>query len=179
VTHEQDSKALDAVSAERREAYFEPRGPRSGIRKDIRRAVIFGRHNLAADPPISRIDLVLCRNTLMYFNAPLQSRVLDSLHYALRPEGTLCLGKSEVMMTRTDRFEPVTLKRRIFHPRHAERLYDRLLRMPRESTSDETSAIALQSRAFETASAPQLVFSSRPMRSRKPSTTSSACARPS
>ncbi|MEA2425985.1 MAG: two-component system, chemotaxis family, CheB/CheR fusion protein, partial [Thermoleophilaceae bacterium] len=120
---EYDQKALDPVPEHRRGAYFEQRGRRFAIRKDIRRAVIFGRHNLGVDPPISRIDLVFCRNTLMYFNPPLQSRILDSLHFALNPEGTLCLGKSEVMMSRSDRFEPVNLERRIFRPRASVRRY--------------------------------------------------------
>jgi two-component system CheB/CheR fusion protein len=155
---EYDHKALDPVPEHRRDAYFEQRGRRFGIRKDIRRAVIFGRQNLGVDPPISRIDLVFCRNTLMYFNPPLQSRILDSLHFALNPEGTLCLGKSEVMMSRSDRFEPVNLERRIFRPRASVRRYDRQLRMPHERPSEEMSAIRLESRAFETANVPQLVL---------------------
>ncbi|MDX6594025.1 MAG: two-component system, chemotaxis family, CheB/CheR fusion protein, partial [Gaiellales bacterium] len=155
---EYDAKALEPVREQWRDAYFEQQGSRFGVRKDIRRAVIFGRHNLCTDAPISRIDLLLCRNTLMYLNPPLQSRILDSLHFALKPEGTLCLGKSEVMMTRSDRFEPVNLKRRIFRPRPGLRRYDRRLPMSYEPTSEEMSAIPLESRAFETATVPQLVL---------------------
>ena len=64
-----------------------PDGGRFAFRKDLRRSVIFGRNDLVQDAPISRIDLLLCRNTLMYFNAETQSRILDRFHFALNPDG--------------------------------------------------------------------------------------------
>jgi two-component system CheB/CheR fusion protein len=96
------------------EKYFERVGTRYVFRKDLRRAVIFGQHDLLQDPPISRIDLLLCRNTLMYFNAEAQTRVLGNLHYALNDNGFLFLGKSEMLITHTDLFAPADLKQRIF-----------------------------------------------------------------
>ena len=76
--------------------------------------MIFGRHDLVRDPPISRVDLLIARNTLMYFNPELQARILGAFHFALSDGGFLFLGKSEMLLTRTKLFVPVDLKRRVF-----------------------------------------------------------------
>jgi two-component system CheB/CheR fusion protein len=65
-------------------------------------------------PPISRIDLLVCRNTLMYFTADMQRRVLTNFHFALADPGYLFLGKSEAMVTRSSLFEVVNLRQRVF-----------------------------------------------------------------
>src|SRR3954469_5205437 len=69
------------------ERYFEQGDQRFSFRKDLRRALIFGRNDLTQDAPISRIDLLTCRNTLMYFNAETQARILNLFHFALNPWG--------------------------------------------------------------------------------------------
>jgi two-component system CheB/CheR fusion protein len=84
------------------------------FRKDLRRAVIFGRNDLVKDAPISRVDLLVCRNTLMYLNADTQRNVLGRLHFALAPQGTLFLGHAEMLLSHSDKFTPVNLKHRIF-----------------------------------------------------------------
>ena len=66
--------------------YFERQDTQYVFRKDLRRSVIFGRNDLVQDAPISRIDLLACRNTLMYFNAETQAQVLNRMHFALRPD---------------------------------------------------------------------------------------------
>ena len=77
--------------------------------------MVFGRHDLTRDPPISRVDLVACRNTLMYLNAETKAYVLPRLHYALREGGYLFLGRAEMVLGGgTGRFTPVSLKHRIF-----------------------------------------------------------------
>jgi two-component system CheB/CheR fusion protein len=81
--------------------------------KEIRRQVIFGRHDLINDAPISRIDLLTCRNTLMYLNAETQARVLARLHFALNEGGFLLLGRAETLMAHGQSFVPVDLKRRL------------------------------------------------------------------
>ena len=75
--------------------------------KDLRRAVIFGRNDLVKDAPISRVDLLVCRNTLMYLNAETQRNVLGRLHFALAPQGTLFLGHAEMLLSHSDRFTPL------------------------------------------------------------------------
>jgi two-component system, chemotaxis family, CheB/CheR fusion protein len=78
--------------------YFEQIGGRYVFRADLRRNVIFGRNDLVQDAPISRIDLLSCRNTLMYFNAETQARIVARLGFALRPRGVLFLGKAEMLL---------------------------------------------------------------------------------
>ncbi len=97
-----------------REQYFEQLGERLIFRKEIRRAVIFGRHDIIQDAPISRLDLLVCRNTLMYFNAETQSRILDRFHFALNPGSFLFLGKAEMLITSNTNFTPDDLKLRFF-----------------------------------------------------------------
>jgi two-component system CheB/CheR fusion protein len=108
------AKQLEPVPAELREKYFEPMNGSFLFRKDLRRAVIFGRHDLIQDPPISRIDLLASRNTLMYFDGETQDRILADFHFALRDEGFLFLGKSEALAARTSLFAPVDGRRRVF-----------------------------------------------------------------
>ncbi len=103
-----------SVPAEFREKYLEPVGDRYVVRPELRRSVIFGRNDLANDAPISRIDILLCRNSLMYFNAETQSRIISRLGFALRPDGLLFLGKAEMLLTHGDVFEPFDLRRRFF-----------------------------------------------------------------
>jgi two-component system CheB/CheR fusion protein len=96
------------------ERYFEPAGGRHVFRKDLRRSVIFGRNDLVQDAPISRIDLLLSRNTLMYFNAETQTRILARFHFALADTGVLFLGKAEMLLSHAALFVPIDLRRRIF-----------------------------------------------------------------
>ena len=65
------------------------------IAKAVRDLCVFSRHSVLRDPPFSRMDLISCRNLLIYFGADAQRQVLPIFHYALRPEGYLFLGKSE------------------------------------------------------------------------------------
>jgi two-component system CheB/CheR fusion protein len=107
-------KQLNPVPEELRAKYFSGEDHTYSFRGDLRRAVIFGRHNLVQDPPISRIDLLVSRNTLMYFTPELQAQVLAGFHFALRDDGYLFLGKSEALTAKTDCFRAVDLKRRVF-----------------------------------------------------------------
>ena len=112
-----DDKAVESVPDDLRERYFERTDHRLAFRKDLRRTVIFGRNNLVADAPISRLDLLICRNTLMYFTAETQSRILRHFHFALAERGVLMLGRSEMMISHRDVFTAIDPKRRIFRKR--------------------------------------------------------------
>jgi two-component system CheB/CheR fusion protein len=109
-----DQQDIRTVQPEFVEKYFEPAGSRYAFRKDLRRSVIFGRNDLVQDAPISRIDLLVCRNTLMYFNAEAQLRILSRFHFALADHGVLFLGKAEMLLSRTNLFQPIDLKQRMF-----------------------------------------------------------------
>ncbi len=108
------ARDLEDVPPAIQEKYFEPAGDRRGFRKDLRRNVIFGRHDLMQDAPISRLDLLLSRNCLMYFNAETQARILERFHFAVNDGGYVVLGKAEMLMTHGNTFTPVDLKRRVF-----------------------------------------------------------------
>jgi two-component system CheB/CheR fusion protein len=109
-----DAKAVESVPAELRERYFDRNNGNYIVNKDLRRAVIFGRNDLVKDAPISRVDLLSCRNTLMYMNGDTQRNVLNRLHFALTPRGVLFLGHAEMLLSHSDRFTPVNMDSRIF-----------------------------------------------------------------
>src|SRR6478672_12527115 len=108
-----NDKQTESVPLELRDKYFEPVDGLYLFRKDLRRQVIFGRHDLINDAPISRIDLLTCRNTLMYLNGETQARVLSRLHFALNEGGFLLLGRAETLMAHGHSFVPIDLKRRL------------------------------------------------------------------
>jgi two-component system CheB/CheR fusion protein len=87
--------------------HFEPIGQAFQVRKEIRDMVVFARQDLAKDPPFVRVDLISCRNLLIYFDAALQDQVLRTFHYALNPGAHLFLGKSESLGQNTELFRPV------------------------------------------------------------------------
>jgi two-component system CheB/CheR fusion protein len=102
------------VGEELRKKYFEISGARYAFRRDMRRQIIFGRNDLTRDAPISRVDLLVARNTLMYFNAETQSGIIRKFHFALTDPGFLFLGKAEMLLNHSDEFEPLDLRRRLF-----------------------------------------------------------------
>jgi two-component system, chemotaxis family, CheB/CheR fusion protein len=112
-----NGKALEALPPEMRDKYFQPAGGQYAFRPDLRRRVIFGRHDITRDAPISRLDLLVCRNTLMYFNVETQAQVIDRFHFALREGGYLFLGKAEMLLSDGERFEVVSMRQRIFRRR--------------------------------------------------------------
>jgi two-component system, chemotaxis family, CheB/CheR fusion protein len=155
-------KDVESVPPELLEKYFERVGPRYVVNKDLRRCVIFGRHNLIQDAPISRVDILSCRNTLMYFNAETQAKILSRFHFALNDEGMLLLGKAEMLLTHSHLFAPLDLKRRIFTkvPRGPAR--DRLAGFAQPNGDDAPSPpsnhLRLREAAFEAAASAQIVL---------------------
>src|SRR5262245_8582012 len=107
-------RQIEGVPEDLRTKYFDQQNARWVFKKDLRRSVIFGRHDLLDDAPISRVDLLLCRNTLMYFNHEAQARIMHRFHFALREGGFLVLGKAEMLLNFVGAFGPVDLKQRVF-----------------------------------------------------------------
>jgi len=118
---------VEGVPPELLEKYFDVVNDRCVFRSDLRRCLIFGRHDLIQDAAISRLDLLICRNTLMYFNAEAQERILARFHFALQKSGYLFLGKAETLLSHDSNFKPVELKHRIFTRAPSSNLRDRLL----------------------------------------------------
>jgi two-component system, chemotaxis family, CheB/CheR fusion protein len=145
------SRELSGLTTQQIEEFFEQTDDRYTFRKDLRRAVIFGRHDLIQDAPISKIDLLVCRNTLMYFNAETQSRILARFHFALRDSGFMFLGKAEMLLTHSNLFMPVQLRYRIFTKVAKSNLRDHLLLMAQPSSEEEVNALTNHVRLREAA----------------------------
>lgn len=105
---------LRDVSPKRMKQYFAVRGSMYQVSKDIREMCVFSLHDLIKDPPFSRLDLISCRNVLIYMNANLQNRVLPLFHFALRPGRFLFLGPSENVTQHGKFFTIIDAKYRLF-----------------------------------------------------------------
>jgi len=116
--------------------YFVLEGDRYVFDKDLRRSVIFGRHDLIQDAPISRVNILVCRNTLMYFNTEAQGRILARFHFALGDGGVLFLGKAEMLLTHAQLFAPLDLRRRIFRKVSKDNWRERMAIMNQASGED-------------------------------------------
>jgi two-component system CheB/CheR fusion protein len=109
------SEAITAeVSPERLERWFYKRGNHFVVKNEIRQSIVFARHNLLEDPPFTRMDLVSCRNLLIYFRSEAQERALRRLQYALAPGGFLFLGSSETLAGLQTDFTSVSSKYKIY-----------------------------------------------------------------
>ena len=94
------------------------------VRKTVRELCVFAKHNLATDPPFSKMDLIVCRNVLIYLEAELQRRVLSVFHYALKTPGFLMLGVSETVGSLSDLFSVVDKKYKVYAKRPTSRRFD-------------------------------------------------------
>ena len=155
-----EPRQIEDVPHDALERFFERTDPRYVFRKDLRRCVIFGRNDLVQDAPISRIDLLLCRNTLMYFTAETQARILRRFHFALDNDGYLLLGKSEMLITHADLFAPVEIKRRVFRKVIGPTLRERFPVLAGNGLRGRTgiAAESLREVAFDVAGSAQIVL---------------------
>ena len=114
-----DDTIVADVSPERLRRYFTNEGDGYRLRKEIRDTVLFAPHNILRDPPFSKLDLVTCRNLLIYFSRETQEKVLEIFNFALRRDGYLFLGASESAEGAASLFSPVDKKHRIYKSRPA------------------------------------------------------------
>jgi two-component system, chemotaxis family, CheB/CheR fusion protein len=154
-------RSVSDVPPELLEKYFEQSNSRYTFRKDVRRTIIFGRHDLMQDAPISHIDLLLCRNALMYFNAESQARILKRFHFSLNESGFMVVGKAEMLFSHSNLFTPNDLRRRVFKklahtgPRSHLSNTSLLANVDGERLAKH---IRLRDSAFELGSEPQIVI---------------------
>jgi two-component system CheB/CheR fusion protein len=102
------------VSPERLEKHFVPKGDAWVVRRELRQLVIFAPHDVTHDPPFTKIDLVSCRNLLIYLEPELQRKVLSLLHFALEPGGYVFLGASETVGEMADRLRNIDTRAKLF-----------------------------------------------------------------
>lgn len=119
--------------------YFVKKNGRYHVSKEIRELCLFSIHNLVTDPPFSQLDLISCRNVLIYFGPHLQKKLFPVFHYALRPGGYLFLGTSETLTTHKELFKPISSKHRIAQRKATA------IKMPAISTSVQTYLSHFQS----------------------------------
>lgn len=122
--------------------YFQKDGATFRIRKEVRERVLFAKHSLLSDPPFSQIDLIVCRNLLIYLDREVQREILQMFHFALRPGGYLFLGSSESADACQDLFSPVDKRNRIFRAKYGTASSRRTPTMPRGGYVRTTSALA-------------------------------------
>jgi two-component system CheB/CheR fusion protein len=152
---------VQPVPEELREKYFFQQNGRFIFNSEMRRSIIFGRHDLVQDAPISRLDLLVCRNTLMYFNSETQGNILLRFHFAMNDYGYLYMGKAEMLLTHANLFMPMDLKYRFFSKVPKAETRDRLLAL--YQVGDEQAAnrlgrqLSLRDIAFDVSPEAQLV----------------------
>ena len=116
------AEALDRISEERKQEYFERLDGEYQVRSKLRKMIVFAEHDVLSQPPFTQQDMVVCRNLLIYFQSTPQRRVLSLFHFALRTDGILFLGPSETVGDLDDEFETIDKKWRIFRKRRDVRL---------------------------------------------------------
>ena len=112
------------ISPERLRRFFVEVDGGYRVAKSIRDVCIFARHNVLGDPPFSRMDLISCRNVMIYMEAGLQKKLLPMLHYALKPSGILFLGPSETIGASRDLFELEDAKAKIYSKKQIAPRFD-------------------------------------------------------
>ncbi len=105
---------LDGLSADRLQQYFTKLDGSYTVNKSIREMCVFADHNLLKDPPFSRMDLISCRNVLIYLEPVLQTKAIQTFHYSLNPKGYLMLGKSEALGSSAELFSAVNSQEKIY-----------------------------------------------------------------
>jgi two-component system CheB/CheR fusion protein len=115
------TQAVQTLSQEMKNKYFTKLNEKSyEIIKDLHKMVLFSHHDVTSNPPFLRLDLISCRNLLIYFNLPLQKKVMPLFYYALNPEGYLFLGKSEDIGRFQQLFDTIDTHHKIFRKRLAD-----------------------------------------------------------
>jgi two-component system CheB/CheR fusion protein len=110
---------LADVSPERLRRFFAKEGDEYRIRREVRETIMFANHNFLKDPPFSHLDLISCRNVMIYLNHVAQERVAETFHFALKPGGFLFLGSSESVDGATDLYATYNRENHIFQSRQA------------------------------------------------------------
>ena len=152
---------LQSVPTELRAKYFVSVGAKFAFHPELRRSIIYGRHDLVNDAPISHVDLLICRNTLMYLNAETQARIINRFHYALDDLGYLFLGKAELLLSYSNLFQAVELKHRFFKKVTKSGTRERMMLMAQSPTVEDAENAGPHPRmrelCFDASLVPQIV----------------------
>ncbi len=125
-----DADALAPVPADLRGRWFQPHEGKLQVTTELRNSLVFAAHNLLRDAPFTRVDLISCRNLLIYLKAPAQRKILSLFHFALKPQGVLFLGPSESPGALAEEFDPVDVHWKVFRKKRDIRLAAELPHSP-------------------------------------------------
>lgn len=145
------SSEITGIPSDLLSKYFNQTEQGYVLRSELRRTVIFGRHDLSQDAPMSRIDLLLCRNVLIYFNIETQASILARFHFALKNMGFLFLGRSETLIHRRQIFTPVNLSQKVYTKGLNLGLQDQLSLTSKSRKAAITDPPAMQRHFWQTA----------------------------
>jgi len=129
------------LSPQQLERFFVRKGNRFVVKNELRQCIVFARHNLLSDPPFTRMDLVVCRNTLIYFRTAAQERALRRMHYALGQRGYLFLGSSESLGELQRDFQTLSVRHKVWQVSRATHLP---LDLARSQTAVHTAPAGLR-----------------------------------
>ncbi|WP_133140629.1 CheR family methyltransferase [Legionella genomosp. 1] len=128
---------MAGLSEEHKDRFFVREGNQYKISIDIRKMIIFATQNLVKDPPFTKLDLLSCRNLLIYLSAQLQKKILPLFHYSLKPQGLLFLGTSETIGSTTDLFTIVDRRWKIFIRKGGASSFHSMLNLPSGASNHE------------------------------------------
>lgn len=120
---EYNASSIESLPKEMRENYLEESGDNFRVRSSLRQCLVFAAQNVVDDPPFSRVDLVSCRNLLIYFTRPAQRRALEIFHFSLNKEGLLLLGQSESIESHEELFSAENKTTRLYRRSDSEAPY--------------------------------------------------------
>ncbi|MBE9015638.1 protein-glutamate O-methyltransferase CheR [Chroococcidiopsidales cyanobacterium LEGE 13417] len=160
-----DSKQVTSIPPQLLEKYFEPTPDGYVFYRQLRSKIVFGHHNLAKNAPMSKIDLLSCRNVLIYFTPDTQASIFVRFHFALKNTGFLFLGNSETLVNHRQIFTSISLKHHVYAKGLNLELNDHLLINPKSSKEQvidtTTSQIQFWQTAYETSHEAQLAVDNR------------------
>jgi two-component system CheB/CheR fusion protein len=136
------------ISSTRLKRFFIKENNAYKVKKEIREMVVFGSQNIIKDPPFTKLDLICCRNLLIYLSQDLQKKILPIFHYSLKVKGILFLGTSESIASFTDLFKLIAKKWKIFERKTIENHTHALINFPSISRVSELATIPVQMRSL-------------------------------
>ena len=120
----------EEISAERLDRFFDPKNKGYVVKKELREMIVFAKHNLIKDAPFTRLDLLCCRNVMIYFSAALQKKLLPVFHYSLKHKGILFLGPAETIGIYNEAFTLLDHKWKIFERNNAVNNITKMIDFP-------------------------------------------------
>ena len=112
------SNIVADVSPDRLQRFFEVENQGYKVKRELRETIVFASHNVAMDPPFTKVDIIVCRNLLIYMEQELQKKILTLFHFSLNPGGILFLGSAESLGSEAHLFEPIESQLRLFRKIH-------------------------------------------------------------